>query len=208
MFVYGWIGKEDLFPGRITLSQNLSADNKTHYSEENGLSLTSTPREAPETRKSQTGGLNMDPELQRLVLLPLTRLHVFKISCSRESGIQRDIEREGQRRLPRLLLHSSHVNNESRREKIHTRLFLCRSFRCVMKTNGDVAAAAATPHSGLIHPHLNEMYSPSQVEDAALPQPPSLQLHLQTELGLLNVFKSTDMRNFVLKLVETPNHLG
>lgn len=77
-----------------------------------------------------------------------------------------------------------------------------------MKINGDVAAAAATPHSGLIHPHLNEMYSPSQVEDAALPQPPSLQLHLQTELGLLNVFKSTDMRNFVLKLVETPNHLG
>ena len=41
-----------------------------------------------------------------------------------------------------------------------------------MKTNGDVAAAAATPHSGLIHPHLNQIYSPSQVEDVELPQPP------------------------------------
>lgn len=164
MFVCRWIGKEDLFPGRITLSQSLSADNKTHYSEENGLSLTSTPREDPETRKSQTGGLKMDLELQRLVLLPLTRLRLFLKNVMPE--------REGQRRLPRLSLHSSHVNDESRRKKIHTRLFLCRSFGRVMKTNGDVAAAAATPHSGLIHPHLNQIYSPSQVEDVELPQPP------------------------------------
>lgn len=138
---------------------------------------------------------------------------VVCILCSRESTGQKLEKKWGQKSSFasfHLLLHSSLVNNDTLQNpycalppSFHpVRLFWLRN-----ENKWGCSRAAATLHAASSIPIWMKSISHHSVRGRRAPAAASLQLHLQIGLGLLNVFKSVDLRPFALNpvLTKAPN---